>query len=165
MSSRRKKTETPQFLSGWKEIANYLGKGVRTVQRYELELGLPVRRPAGKATGSVVATKGELDAWVKASPIRSSFRLTPRTDDPSQGTAIAIRNNLHEMNRLRDQMLTLRSDLRVSLELLQDALNSLQLRLDAGRQLDWQRNMAMLDRDQEGTHGEPPRQLSARKAS
>ena len=31
-----------QVLNGWKEIANYLGKGVRTVQRYEREFGLPV---------------------------------------------------------------------------------------------------------------------------
>ena len=29
--------EMPQvaIISGWKDIANYLGKGVRTVQRYE----------------------------------------------------------------------------------------------------------------------------------
>src|SRR5436309_1682014 len=52
------------MVTGWKDIANYLQKGVRTVQRYERELGLPVRRPAGKATGSVMATKSELDAWV-----------------------------------------------------------------------------------------------------
>lgn len=34
--------EPTRLLSGWKEIANYLGKGVRTVQRYEYELLLPV---------------------------------------------------------------------------------------------------------------------------
>ena len=64
------------ILSGWKEIANYLGKGVRTVQRYEGELRLPVRRPAGRARGSVLATKLELDAWVTACPIRKEFQLT-----------------------------------------------------------------------------------------
>jgi len=36
-----------EILSGWKEIACHLGRGVRTVQRYERELGLPIRRPLG----------------------------------------------------------------------------------------------------------------------
>jgi len=76
MSEHPRASERSQFLSGWKEIANYLGKGVRTVQRYERQLGLPVRRPAGKPSGSVVATRAELDGWVKASPIREAFRLS-----------------------------------------------------------------------------------------
>jgi hypothetical protein len=59
-----------EILSGWKEIANYLRKGVRTVQRYERELQLPIRRPANKSTGSVVATKSELDGWIAAIPSR-----------------------------------------------------------------------------------------------
>jgi hypothetical protein len=49
-------------LSGWKDIAIHLAKGVRTVQRYERELGLPIHRPSGKARASVIATKVELDA-------------------------------------------------------------------------------------------------------
>lgn len=54
-----------EVFSGWKDIATYLGKGVRTVQRYERELKLPVRRPAHKNRGSsVLATRGELDFWV-----------------------------------------------------------------------------------------------------
>ena len=58
-----------EILSGWKEIAVHLGKGVRTVQRYERKLGLPIRRPSGKSIGSVIATVAELDAWITASPI------------------------------------------------------------------------------------------------
>src|ERR1700722_9471227 len=86
MKSNRKKPEPPQFLSGWKEIANYLGKGVRMVQRYEWQMGLPVRRPAGKPRGSVVATKPELDAWIGASPIREAFHLTRLAPDPEAST-------------------------------------------------------------------------------
>ena len=52
-----------EIFSGWKEIANYLGKGVRTVQRYERRLGLPIHRLAGASAGSVIATKSELDGW------------------------------------------------------------------------------------------------------
>ena len=51
-------------LKGWKDIAKYLGCGVRTVQRWE-KLGMPVRRPSGGASRSaVVAISGELEVWL-----------------------------------------------------------------------------------------------------
>jgi CheY-like chemotaxis protein len=53
-------------LSSWKEIAAYLGRSVRTVQRMEVELGLPVRRPKGHARSSVMAIPQELDTWLKS---------------------------------------------------------------------------------------------------
>jgi hypothetical protein len=34
--------------TSWKEIAKYLGKGVRTAQRWEHEAGLPIRRPMAR---------------------------------------------------------------------------------------------------------------------
>jgi hypothetical protein len=55
----------PELLTSWKEIANYLGKGVRTVQRWELQFGLPVRRPNEKVKGIVHATRQELDHWLE----------------------------------------------------------------------------------------------------
>ena len=61
----RKHASDSQTLSGWKQIANYLGLGVRTVQRYERVLRLPIHRPAGKLKSRVFATKAELDRWVK----------------------------------------------------------------------------------------------------
>lgn len=52
-------------LSCWKDIALYMGKGVRTVQRWERELALPVRRPHnGGAKGPVTARPGDLDKWL-----------------------------------------------------------------------------------------------------
>jgi hypothetical protein len=56
----------PNALTSWKEIAQYLGKGVRTVQRWERMLALPVRRPVGKDRGIVVAYTEELDAWLSS---------------------------------------------------------------------------------------------------
>lgn len=53
-----------QLLTSWKEIASYLGKGVRTVQRWEQLFGLPVRRPNDKSKGIVRATCQELDSWL-----------------------------------------------------------------------------------------------------
>ena len=55
---------TPQErLDSWKEIAAYLKRGTRTVQRWEREQGLPVHRLGGRKQGSVFAYKPELDGW------------------------------------------------------------------------------------------------------
>ena len=53
----------PGRLDGWKEIAAHLGRGVRTAQRWERELGLPVRRLGTGGAEVVYAFKEELDAW------------------------------------------------------------------------------------------------------
>lgn len=50
-------------LDSWKEIATYLRRGVRTVQRWEREAGLPVRRLATEKRGAVYAYRAEIDAW------------------------------------------------------------------------------------------------------
>lgn len=50
-------------LDSWKEIASYLGRGIRTVQRWEQEEGLPVHRLAHEKRGSVYAHRDELAAW------------------------------------------------------------------------------------------------------
>jgi hypothetical protein len=132
MSERSRKIEPPQFLSGWKEIATYLGKGVRTVQRYERQLGLPVRRPAGKPWGSVVATRAELDGWVGASPIRDTFRLS-NNDSERKYVALSkdIRRGLEQMALLRSQMMELRADVRKSIQTLTSSLSELQGELDS----------------------------------
>jgi DNA-binding transcriptional regulator YiaG len=51
-------------LTSWKEIARYMGKGVRTVQRWEQDFGLPVRRPYGSNKKAILARPQDLDAWV-----------------------------------------------------------------------------------------------------
>jgi len=62
--SQTKTTPRLELLTSWKEIANYLGKGVRTVQRWEAMLGLPVIRPADSRSGIVMARPGDLEAWL-----------------------------------------------------------------------------------------------------
>ena len=54
-----------EFLTTWKGIAAYLGKGVRTVQRWEEELDLPVRRPVGSDRNAIFALRPEIDEWMK----------------------------------------------------------------------------------------------------
>ena len=50
-------------LESWKEIAAYLGREVRTVQLWERNEGLPIRRHRHSKQGSVYAFRSELDAW------------------------------------------------------------------------------------------------------
>jgi len=51
-------------LSGWKEIAAHLCRSVRAAQRWEHELGLPVKRVKTAAGHVVFASRSELDAWL-----------------------------------------------------------------------------------------------------
>ncbi|HVR31001.1 MAG TPA: tetratricopeptide repeat protein [Thermoanaerobaculia bacterium] len=50
-------------LDSWKEIARYLQRSVRTVQRWERDEGLPVRRHRHRTGDSVYAVAGEIDQW------------------------------------------------------------------------------------------------------
>ena len=50
-------------LNSWKEIASYLGRGVRTVQRWEETDGLPVHRLLHAKGATVYALTTELDQW------------------------------------------------------------------------------------------------------
>lgn len=53
-------------LDSWKEIAVYLGRDVRTVQRWERREGLPIHRHQHDKQGSVYAFRPEIDAWTTA---------------------------------------------------------------------------------------------------
>ena len=73
-------------LDSWKEIAAFLGKGERTVKRWEQERGLPVRRVPGKGKGSVYAFSAELNDWLKHSAQQVSVEL----EDAYSEKALAI---------------------------------------------------------------------------
>lgn len=61
-------TSQVRLLTCWKDIANFFGKGVRTVQRWEA-LGMPVHRPNGD-NSTVFADPRELRSWaMRASPL------------------------------------------------------------------------------------------------
>ena len=68
------------FLNSWKEIACYLGRGVRTVQRWERDMGLPVRRPRGRQRSAVIALRGDLDAWLDRCPTLGAPRAGAEAD-------------------------------------------------------------------------------------
>jgi hypothetical protein len=81
-------------LSSWKDIARYLGKGVRTVQRWERHLGLPVRRPVGASQKSaVVLYRGDVDAWLAT---RFSARTLDKNESKASETSRSARASLKE---------------------------------------------------------------------
>lgn len=51
-------------LNGWKEIAGFIGRGVRTAQRWERDLGMPVHRLSTGPRDAVFALRDELDTWM-----------------------------------------------------------------------------------------------------
>ena len=63
----------PERLESWKEIAAYLGREVRTVQRWAAERGLPVHHLPGGVRPRVFSVASELDAWlqVRTAPNRT----------------------------------------------------------------------------------------------
>ncbi len=67
-------------LESWKDIAAYLGRDVRTVQRWEKKEGLPVHRHLHEKQGSVYAYKSELDAWFTASESKVKDEVVGESD-------------------------------------------------------------------------------------
>lgn len=70
-------TSSGRRLAGWKEIANYLNTSVRTAQRWEQELGLPVHHAGSSKGYSVFAFLGELASWLK-DPNRNAIATNER---------------------------------------------------------------------------------------
>src|SRR5262249_58563542 len=57
-------------LDSWKAIATYMGRDLRTVQRWEKSEGLPIHRHLHAKLGSVYAFEEEIDAWWKSRRVR-----------------------------------------------------------------------------------------------
>lgn len=102
----------PPFLIGWKNIAHYVGMAVRTVQRYETDRSLPVRRMLGKTHGGlVVATKTDLNTWIgERQSGRSLAAAELATERPSDGVS--------EIKKVRAEIAILRAEVRNILQRL-----------------------------------------------
>jgi hypothetical protein len=71
-------------LNGWKEIAAYLGKSVRSVQRWEATLGLPVHRIRTPDGQIVYSERKEIDDWRR----RLEAQPVPEPEDPANPEAL-----------------------------------------------------------------------------
>jgi tetratricopeptide (TPR) repeat protein len=67
-------------LDSWKEIAAFLGRDVRTVQRWEKHAGLPVHRHAESRLRTAFAYRSELDAWWQMQ--RATIESNPGGEQP-----------------------------------------------------------------------------------
>src|SRR6516165_5926364 len=76
-------------LDSWKQIAVYLDRAVRTVQRWEKREALPVRRHIHVKGGTVYAFKEEIDAWLAdRGQLSSGFRaFHRRSQTPGDATS------------------------------------------------------------------------------
>jgi hypothetical protein len=70
-------------LSSWKEIADYFGVSVRTVQHWEEERGLPVRRLPGGGRGRVFGRISELEEWKRSCVLPPGDAAGGPGDEPS----------------------------------------------------------------------------------
>ena len=56
--------EEQNRLESWKEISSYLKRSIKTCQRWEIDLGLPIHRLDGTPSARVFAYPEELDGWL-----------------------------------------------------------------------------------------------------
>ena len=102
---RQSAAAAPLMLNSWKEISSYLGRGVRTVQRWERELGLPIHRIGKGKRSPVYATIAELNFWISTSDAARVHQPhpTPLQRTPKNGGAIEnshrLLASLHELAR------------------------------------------------------------------
>ena len=100
-----------KILNSWKEIASYLGRGTRTVQRWERDFHLPVHRPGGHERSAVIAFSGEVDRWLAATPLRKGraqeerAKLRPRTRQLVENVQSNVERLMRSAERLQSSML------------------------------------------------------------
>jgi hypothetical protein len=119
-------------LTSWKEIARYMGKGVRTVQRWEQDFGLPVRRPQGSNKKAVLARPRDLDAWVALRCASRTERAPADVSENRRGldaslSALSSLNDKIETSRLlRNNNLALTQEVKAAVEELRSRVESFQ---------------------------------------
>jgi DNA-binding transcriptional regulator YiaG len=66
--------ELPQtVVRSWQNIANYIGRTPRTVQRWEHQFGMPVHRTQISGERIVFAFARELDFWLRSTPSQRAW--------------------------------------------------------------------------------------------
>src|ERR1700747_69970 len=85
-------------LDSWNEIADYLDREVRTVQRWEKTEGLPVHRHEHQKKSTVYAFTSELDDWRKKRQPKddpeADAAFVPEPDAADDGALPSAENSL-----------------------------------------------------------------------
>jgi hypothetical protein len=101
VSGMRAEEKKGRLFSSWKEIAEYLKCDIRTCRRWELTLGLPIRRVEGAARPRIFAYQNELDDWVRGKsgtaerPAAEDTSAEPAPDRPDRDAARLRRRYLY----------------------------------------------------------------------
>jgi hypothetical protein len=92
----------PSILTSWKEIAEYVGKGIRTIQRWEGQMGFPMRRMRHGRKSTVLAVPREIEAWLQSQPL---FGEQLGSEESERTALLRALNALRSENRkLRRQL-------------------------------------------------------------
>jgi hypothetical protein len=117
------RSKRPRVLTSWKEVAQYMGKGVRTVQRWERDFHLPVRRPSGANNKRVIlALTADLDAWIALSCTRMRHN---QQADPCGPIASTLRDHVRAAAELRIANRLLLNEIQIAMEALQQQLSAM----------------------------------------
>ncbi len=106
-----------EILHSWKEIAKFLGKGVRTVQRWESSLGLPVVRCRFH---QVIARRSDLQSWISKVFVRVEHLST------ASGYALQLHQNRMKTHRLLQKETSLLQDIRAQGRILSAELQRME---------------------------------------
>lgn len=83
-----------RVLHSWKDISSFVGRGIRTVQRWEHDLGLPVHRAGDREHSAVIAFPEEINQWLHTTPV--GVRPKSAVPDRAEGAGISKVRVLHE---------------------------------------------------------------------
>ncbi|HUZ93541.1 MAG TPA: hypothetical protein VMU57_01360, partial [Edaphobacter sp.] len=100
--------DVKEVLSGWINIANYIGTCVSTAQRYEHALDLPIYRRGNGPRPPVYALKSELDRWLRGTAaehigreMREDFDQRPNLFTSGDGALLArIMDRIHTLTNV-----------------------------------------------------------------
>ena len=118
-----------RILNSWKEISQYIGRGVRTVQRWEELYGLPVHRAAGRDRSAVYALSDEVDAWLRLGKMHEAPKehreVTPESADQYRALMERASTLVERLRLLRQNASVIREQLSRGRERHQSFRNSL----------------------------------------
>ena len=118
-------------LYGWKEIAHYMGCGIRTAQRRQRE-GLPVKRITEGPRAHVIALSDEIDMWLRNVHSTSAVPVGVLNDiQRTRALRFKLRREAEtlrfRMRALRQGLATFRVKKNVNTQLLADTIAAPQL--------------------------------------
>jgi adenylate cyclase len=98
-STSRSTDQEAAPLRGWKQIAAYLHRNVRTVQRWERTEGLCVRRRQHAKLGSVYAMPAELETWLALRTSSPGVNRFPTQSPEAYNLYLRARQHVHQFRR------------------------------------------------------------------